>query len=120
MASLFYRGFGLTMGGELPARQQPSCCESVGIGQGMAKHEQMFQKPCQQALKPTRPGPSPPPRIAKGLDASVQMARCCQEIVFKRASAPCLNTPKNRSPIGKTRHLIMTVLCGLVGFSSFI
>ncbi|VCU66949.1 hypothetical protein [Pseudomonas synxantha] len=34
------------------------------------------------------------------------MARCCQEIVFKRASAPCLNTLKNRSPIGKTRHLM--------------
>ncbi|AVJ21332.1 hypothetical protein CQ006_12655 [Pseudomonas cedrina] len=94
MASLFYRGFDSTMGRDHLARQQPSRCESTGIGQGMAKHEQMFQKPCQQALKPTRPGPSPPPRIAKGLDASVQMARCCQEIVFKRAPAPCLNTPK--------------------------
>ncbi|TKK02789.1 hypothetical protein PflCFBP13510_20510 [Pseudomonas fluorescens] len=94
MASLFYRGFGSTMGRDPLRRQQPSRCESTGIGQAMAKHEQMFQKPCPQALKPTRPGPSPPPRIAKGLDASVQMARCCQEIVFKRASVPCLNTPK--------------------------
>ncbi|KAA6193075.1 hypothetical protein F3K52_22260 [Pseudomonas lactis] len=94
MASLFYRGFGSTMGRDNLRRQQSSRCESTGIGQGMAKREQMFQKPCPQALKPTRPGPRPPPRIAKGLDASVQMARCCQEIIFKRAPAPCLNTPK--------------------------
>ena len=58
----------------------------------MAKHEQMFQKPHALALKPTQPGLQPPPRIAKGCYASVQMARCCLEFVFKSALAPCLNT----------------------------
>lgn len=61
----------------------------------MAKREQMFQKPRAQPLKPTQAGQAPPPRIAKGCNASVQMARCCQEIVFKSAQAPFLNTPKN-------------------------
>jgi hypothetical protein len=59
----------------------------------MAKHEQMFQE-LPTPLKPTQPGLGAPARIAKGLDASVQMTRCCQEIVFKRASAPSLNTLK--------------------------
>ena len=86
----------------------------------MAKHEQMFQKLRTCALKPTQPGLQPSPRIAKGRDASVQMTCCCLEFVFKSAPAPSLNAPKNRSPIGKTRHLIMTVLYGLAGLSSFI
>ena len=41
-----------------------------------------------EPLKPTQPGLGPPSRIAKGRNASVQMARCCQEIVFKSAIAP--------------------------------
>jgi len=73
----------------------------------MAKHEQMFQKLRTCALKPTQPGLQPSPRIAKGRDASVQMTCCCLEFVFKSAPAPSLNAPKNRSPIGKTRHLII-------------
>jgi hypothetical protein len=73
----------------------------------MAKREQMFQKTPAQPLKATQPGLCPASQIAKGRNASVQMTRCCQEIVFKSALAPFLNTPKNRSPIGKTRHLII-------------
>ncbi|KIQ09676.1 hypothetical protein PflCFBP13514_16125 [Pseudomonas fluorescens] len=76
-------------------------------GLTMAKREQMFQNPAYRPLKPTLPGLRPPLHVAKGLGASVQMARCCLEIVFKSALAPFLNTLKNRSPIGKTRHLII-------------
>ena len=94
MASLFIRALARLWAAPSSDASNVRPVNQRASGQAMGKHEQMFQKPCQQALKPTRPGPSPPPRIAKGLDASVQMARCCQEIVFKRAPAPCLNIPK--------------------------
>ncbi|OIN43918.1 hypothetical protein BFL40_31175 [Pseudomonas costantinii] len=107
MASLFIRALAQLWAATGMDTSNVRAVNRRASGQGMAKREQMFQKPHTQPLKPTQPGLDPPSRIAKYLNASVQMTCCCLEIVFKSASAPLLNTLKNRSPIGKTRHLII-------------
>jgi len=76
------------MGRDCGGHQQRSSRESKGIRPGHGQAWENVSKPAEVPLKPTQPGLAPPSRIAKGRRASVQMTRCCQEIVFKSALAP--------------------------------
>jgi len=89
------------------SHQQRSSRESIGIRPGHEETLGNVSETSASLLKPTRPGLHPPSQIAKGRSASVQMTRCCQETGFKSVISASLNSPKNRSPIGKTRHLII-------------
>ena len=60
----------------------------------MGKREQIFRIASPFAVKPTRPSLATSAHIAKGYGASVQMSRCCLEIIFKSALAPFLNALK--------------------------
>jgi hypothetical protein len=88
-------------------RQQRLSRESNGIRPGHEETSGNVSEASDSPLKTTQPGPRPPSRIAMWRSASVQMTRCCQETGFKSALPASLNSPKNCSPIGKTRHLII-------------